>query len=77
METDKISISNKVSSSEEICKYIIDRKDSSKIRLMCIILSEIKGYTRNFDGTMCLSFWQEITKSNKNIIKSGIKPALY
>ena len=77
METAKIFISNKGSPSQENCKYIIDYKDNYKIRQMCIILSEMKGYTKNFDGTICLSFWQKITKSNKNIIKSGTKSALY
>ena len=56
METAKIFISNKGSPSQENCKYIIDYKDNYKIRQMCIILSEMKGYTKNFDGTICLSF---------------------
>ena len=38
VEIDKIFISNKVSSSEENCKYFIDYKDRYKIRPMFIIL---------------------------------------
>ena len=49
MEIDKILISNKVFSSEENCKYVIDDKDNCKIRPMSIILQKKRGQARYFD----------------------------
>ena len=73
VEIDKIFISNKVSTTEGNCKYFIDYKESYKITPICIILPKIRGRTRKFDKTICMSFSQKVIKSYKNIIKSGTK----
>ena len=48
MEIDKILISNKVFSSEENCKYVIDDKDNCKIRPMSIILPKKERTRKKF-----------------------------
>ena len=51
VDTDKILLSNVVSSSEENCKYfIIGYKDDLKIRSFYLILSKMRGRAKNFSG---------------------------
>ena len=76
VEVDKIFISNKVSTREGNCKYFTNYKESYKITPMCIILPKIRGRTRKFDKTVCISFSQKILKSYRNTIKCGIKSAI-
>ena len=53
---DEILVSNKISSGKKYFKYFIGYKDEDKIKPLCIRLSKICGYAKNFDETRYISF---------------------
>ena len=52
----KIVISNKDSFRKKGCKYFIGSKDAKRIIPLCIFLSKMSAYRREFDETKYISF---------------------
>ena len=56
IHNNKIVISNKDSFRKKGCKYFIGSKDAKSIIPLCIFLSKMSAYRREFDETKCISF---------------------
>ena len=53
----RMVVSNKIHFGKKGFKSFIGYKDGKKIRLLCVMLSKMSAYKRNFDETKYLSFW--------------------
>ena len=56
VDIDKIVVSNKVSFDKKGFKYFIGYKNAKKIRLLCIFLTKMSAYRKEFDETKYISF---------------------
>ena len=58
MNDNKIVVSNKISFVNDF-KYLLGYKDAKKIRSLCIFLTQMSSYRRDFDKTKYMPFFDE------------------
>ena len=51
-------------------KYFIGYKDEGKIKPLCLMLSKVSGYTKNFNETKYFFLITKMMNCSKNMIKS-------
>ena len=56
IDINQIVVSNKVSSCKKSFKYFIGYKEGKKFRPLCLMLSKMSAYGRDFDETIYMSF---------------------
>ena len=56
IDINEVIVSNKVSFGKKGFKFFIVNKDAKKIRPLCILLSKMSAYRKDFDETKSMSF---------------------
>ena len=57
VDSNKITVSNKISFGKKGFKYFIGFKDAKKIRPLCIFLPKMTAYRKDIDKTKYMTFW--------------------
>ena len=82
VDIDKIVVPNKVSFSKKWFTYFVSYEDAKKIKPLCIFLSNMSAYRKNFDETKYISFsikdnellekYNEVWEKVKNSLKKEL-----
>ena len=73
----RIVVSNKVSFDKKSFKYFAEYEDDSEQNVpLCMMLSKVSAYRRDFEGTKYMSFLIKDNKMLKKLMKFGSKSAI-